>query len=607
MTDKTRTFGQFETPAHVADLLLAFCLRRASDRVLDPSCGEGAMLARAAGWQRWLADVAAEASGELVGVELDAAAASAARSRLPGAHIVQQNFFTLSLADLGGQPLDVIVGNPPYTRSQWIARLQQAAGEQLAMFDPPAGDDGANPGERRQLIPPHLWNRYVGRRAGLHIYFLLHGLSFLREGGRFGFVLPNNWLDVAYGEGLKQFLLDHFRVVALIESNAERWFSQASVNTCLLVLERCSDPAGRAANRVRFVQLRRRLERLVPQPYDDVARYDRLESLLLRMLAPQDVNSGPLRVRVVPQRELQAREKWGLLWRAPAALQRARHEARYRRLAPLSQWATVRRGFTTGANDFFYLDAGAIATWGIEPAFRRPLLKSLRRVDGLQVMPSACDHEVLLIPPTASIGGTAAGRYVRWGEQTGIAHRSTCSRRHPWYILPMQEPAPLVLPKGIWDRHFAPLLGDDMLVDQQLYQIQLKAGVVRLAAAALLNNSWTALQLELTGRINFGEGVLWLAGYEVEKLLLPDPRYLTLEENATLAALFERAAAQPLAAELAAELERPERRALDEMVFALCGLDGGEGDEVRAELLERAATRQRRARSQPRQHDSSGR
>lgn len=603
MTDKTRTFGQFETPVNVADLLLAFCLRRANDRVLDPSCGNGAMLARAEGWQRWLADVAAAEPGLLFGVELEAEAANLAQARLPHAHILQQNFFTLSPAELGGgQPLDVIVGNPPYTRSQWIARLQQAAGEQLAMFTPP-DDDAAPAGERRELIPPHLWNRYVGRRAGLHIYFLLHGLSFLREGGRFGFVLPNNWLDVAYGAGLKQFLLDHFRIVALIESNTERWFSQASVNTCLLVLERCSDPAGRAANRVRFVQLRRRLERLLPEPADDPGRYDRLESLVLRVLAPQDVETASLRARVVPQRELHAREKWGLLWRAPAALQRAQREARYRRLAPLAQWAAVRRGFTTGANDFFYLDAAAIAAWGIEPEFRRPLLKSLRRVAGLQVAPDACEHEVLLVPPTASIGGTAAGRYVQWGEQTGVARRSTCARRHPWYVLPMQEPAPLVLPKGIWDRHFAPLLGADMLVDQQLYQIQLKPGVARLAAAALLNNSWTALQLELVGRINFGDGVLWLAGYEVERLLLPDPRYLTPEENAALAALFERAAAEPLAAGLAAELERPARQALDEMVFALCGLDGGEGDEVRAELLERVATRQRRARSQPRRRE----
>ncbi|MDT8306069.1 MAG: N-6 DNA methylase [Anaerolineae bacterium] len=602
MTDKTRTFGQFETPTDVADLLLAFCLRRASDRVLDPSCGRGAMLARVLGWQTWLANVAAATPGPLHGVELDLEAAATARARLPAAHILQQNFFTLHPADLAGDcPFDVIVGNPPYTRAQWIARLQQESAEQLAMFAPP--EDGAHAGpdhSRTPIIPPHLWNRYVDRRAGLHTYFLLHGLSFLREGGRFGFVLPNNWLDVAYGEGLKQFLLDHFRIVALVESNAERWFSQARVNTCLLVLERCSDPAGRAANRVRFVQLRRPLERLLPPSHDDSARYDALERLVVRVLAPQDLNSGPLRVRVVPQRELHAREKWGVIWRAPAAFLHARREARRRRLVPLSEWARVRRGFTTGANDFFYLDAGTIATWGIEPDFRRPLLKSLRHVDGLEVPAGASEHQVLLIPPTASIAGTAAARYLAWGEQTGVAQRSTCARRHPWYVLPLQEPAPLVLPKGIWDRHLVPLLSRETLVDQQLYQIQLQPGVASLVAAALLNSSWTALQLELVGRINFGEGVLWLANYEVEKLLLPDPRYLTPAETARLVTLFRAVAAQPLAAELTVEMARPERQALDEAVAALCGLSNSEGQEVREMLFERVTIRHRRARSRRR-------
>ena len=55
MPSKQRTFGQFETPPDVADLLLALNLRRADDRVLDPSCGTGALLQRAARWQAWLA------------------------------------------------------------------------------------------------------------------------------------------------------------------------------------------------------------------------------------------------------------------------------------------------------------------------------------------------------------------------------------------------------------------------------------------------------------------------------------------------------------------------------------------------------------------------
>ena len=55
MTGKQRTWGQYATPTDVADLLLGFCLRRPADRLLDPSCGDGALLRRAAHWRGWLA------------------------------------------------------------------------------------------------------------------------------------------------------------------------------------------------------------------------------------------------------------------------------------------------------------------------------------------------------------------------------------------------------------------------------------------------------------------------------------------------------------------------------------------------------------------------
>ncbi|HSM55493.1 MAG TPA: N-6 DNA methylase, partial [Candidatus Sulfomarinibacteraceae bacterium] len=574
MPDKQQTFGQFETPPDVADLLLAFCLRRATDRVLDPSCGAGALLDRAARRQRWLAGNG-QANGPpgdalLWGVELETQAAALAQERLPQARIVRQNFFTMEPA----VPFDAIVGNPPYTRAEWLDRLQEEVGRQMAMFD----EASASETRRKQsLIPARLWNKGLNRRAGLHTYFFLHGARFLREGGRFGFVLPNNWLDVGYGAALKQFLLEQFRLLALIESTVERWFDDARVNTCLVILQKCSDVQERAAQPVRFVQLRRPLAALIDAAPGDAARFERVEALASRLLPAEDRTSEALRVRVAPQRSLHSGEKWGPFWRAPAVYHHVRRRSGAHKVAPLKQWAAVRRGYTTGANDFFYLDAEAVAEWGIEPRFRRPLLKSLRRADGLRLDSGAAAQEVLAIAPTDEVAGTAAARYVAWGESQGYHQRRTCRQRAPWYALPAQEPPALVLPKGIWTRHLAPLLQAPLLVDQQLYGVYLKPGAPREAAAALLNSAWLALQLELHGRVNFGEGVLWLAGYEVQNLLLPDPRYLSGAETDELAALFAAVAARPLAADVSDELARPERQALDRAVFKLVGLSETEG------------------------------
>lgn len=97
----------------------------------------------------------------------------------------------------------------------------------------------------------------------------------------------------------------------------------------------------------------------------------------------------------------------------------------------------------------------------------------------------------------------------------------------------------MLLAKGIWQRHFVPLLVENVLVDQQIYRLRLADGVPPLAAAAILNSAWLALQMELNGRINFGEGVLWLAAYEVLDLRVPDPRYLPPGQLTALEDVYE--------------------------------------------------------------------
>lgn len=599
MPGKQHTFGQFETPVEVADLLLALCLRRAGDRVLDPSCGVGALLKRAAQWQSWLAYDGRSDHSQLWGVELDEETASVAQQRLPQAHILHNNFFTLTPQDLAPpEPFDAIVGNPPYTRAAWIDRLHEEAARQLAIFENAPDVTGQQEEDRNHLIPAHLWQTDLNRRAGLHAYFFLHGARFLRDGGRFGFVMPNNWLDVDYGAALKQFLLQQFKIVALIESTVERWFAEARVNTCLVILEKCGDAQARAANLVRFIQLRQPLAELAPHSDTLRAHFSAVETLTTRLLPAQDRTSGAMRVRVTQQRTLQPREKWGMLWRAPAFYRRMQHQVGRRGLAPLKQWAAVQRGFTTGANTFFYLDDETIEKWQIEPRFRRPLLKSLRYVETL--LPGAATRlEVLSIAPTASLAGTKAAAYVAWGEAQGYHHRPTCRSRKPWYVLPHQEPAPLVLAKGIWERHLAPLLTAPLLVDQQLYRIYLRPGVPLTTAAALLNSSWLALQLELQGRVNFGEGVLWLATYEVQNLLLPDPRAMQPQETANLGTLFEALSKQPMTHDLATELAREERRALDEAVFSILDLSPTEATILLETLQERVYARQAQAQRAP--------
>lgn len=622
MTSKQRTWGQYATPTHVADLLLGFCLRGSAARILDPSCGVGALLQRAAQWQQWLSSSPADRPPDLLtGVELDQQVAETAQSQLPQAHILPANFFTLQPETL--PPFDAIIGNPPYTRAEWIGRLEPTAARQLPLptNDDPSGRSSESSSRKaikeenlapvgnqvsaaslranlraskeRPLVPPAL-QALLGGRAGLHAYFFLHSADFLRENGRLGFIVPNGWLDVAYGQPLKQFLLDHFRIMTIIESKIERWFSNARVNTCLVVLEKCSNPVERTANLVRLVQLTTPLQQLLGGAADDYRRVAAVERLLTRLLPATDRQSETAVVRIQRQGELTADERWGARLRAPAIYLHLRRPETAA-LVPLKDWATIRRGFTTGANTFFYLDQKLLQAWNIEPPFRQAALKSLRRVEHLRLNRNHSSHEVLTIAADDTLTENVRD-YLIWGETQGIHQRRTCATRQPWYALPQQATADVVLPKGIWRRHFAPLLNAPLLIDQQLYGIYLDEGVSLPAAAALLNSAWFALQCELQGRVNFGEGVLWLASYELEDIRLPDPRLLSAEQATRLAQSFTRLAERPLG-DTAVELDQLDRQQLDDLVFDLLGLGIAERAAVREALLQRIVARTERART----------
>ena len=51
----------------------------------------------------------------------------------------------------------------------------------------------------------------------------------------------------------------------ILESRCEPWFTEASVNTVLTILERCDDAKKRNQHLVKFVKVKKRLEELIIQ------------------------------------------------------------------------------------------------------------------------------------------------------------------------------------------------------------------------------------------------------------------------------------------------------------------------------------------------------
>ncbi len=594
-----RRWGRFYTAPACVDLVLRLCLHTGADCVLDPSCGTGVFLAHAALRKQDLGREpgAGNQEPDLWGVDVDREAAAEAEQNLAAqglaerVRILCQDFLSLGPGDL--PVFDCIVGNPPYTRQEWMRELA------------PDGDVAA------------LTRRALGgaatltRRAGLYAYFFVHAARFLREGGRLGLIASNSWLDVDYGAGLQAFLLGNFRILAIVESNVERWFADAGVNTCLAILERCSDAGARESNPVRFTRLMRPLAGWLPIEAAGVEatanRGALLDHLARRLLTGESgVEDGELSTRIfrqgdlAPRRpafgsralELRAyRHKWGALLRAPQVdldvLDRSAEK-----LVPLKALARIQRGSTTGANEFFYLARVFAAEWAIESEFLRPLLKSPRDCPGLVLEPEALPYVAFVVHRgKRALAGTNALRYIEWGESRGFHTRPTCAGRERWYDIGERPPADLAWIKGVWARHFCPLLpAQPIVLDQQLYGIGLREPSLRKVTAALLNSTWTALCAEMGGRVNLGEGILWIAAYEAGQLLLPDPARIPDGQSAELESALDALCARPVLP-VQEQILQPERERLDEVVFDLLEMQEGERRAIRAAVVETARAR----------------
>ena len=233
--------------------------------------------------------------------------------------------------------------------------------------------------EKKKTINHWLKNQFVelklSGQADIYTYIFIHSATLLNKTGSFAIITSNSWLDVAYGSVLKKFFLDHFKIKMIVASWAEPWFDDAAVNTVFTVLEKCDDEKKRDNNLVHFVKLKKKLEKLIPErnlKVESNNRWRRIDGIVNTIESAQykseniddkisSFENEQMRVRLIEQKELSKEiekqnefSKWGKYLRAPDVYFEILGKCKDK-LIPLKEIADVKRGVTTGINDFFYL------------------------------------------------------------------------------------------------------------------------------------------------------------------------------------------------------------------------------------------------------------
>jgi len=175
-----RDLGDFPTPRAIADVLARETLGAAMRRgdgpdVLDPACGEGALLIAAGALIR--ANGADRAGMSLTGIEIDAGRAAGARRALAahglsGARVVCGNAL-LRPAPLGDAAFDAVIANPPFLS--------------------PTANRGALPATLRDALKARL-PVGIGALTNIAALFLAESLQLVRPGGTVGMILPASFL-----------------------------------------------------------------------------------------------------------------------------------------------------------------------------------------------------------------------------------------------------------------------------------------------------------------------------------------------------------------------------------------------------------------------------
>jgi methylase of polypeptide subunit release factors len=328
--EERHRFGQHFTGDDAVDLINAFCIRNAADAVLDPACGSGSFLVRAYYRKKRLDPTRThdQLLAELFGCDIALYPAHLATLNLAAREINEEaNYPRIARRDFfdtgPGNPfvelpdgrgghlgvalpqLDAVVGNPPYVRQEKVEKSDKA---------------------RFAALISEAWkgDLVLSGRADLHCYFWPVATRLLKSDGYFGFLTSSSWLDVEYGFALQGWILRHFKLIAIMESADEPWFTDARVKTCITILQRCDDERERMGNRVRFVKFRRPLAQIIEIPTgDDEPRRQRAVEKLARRIesAGTDVLDDDMRLILKPQQEL-----WNQGVRAARVLERSSAE-----------------------------------------------------------------------------------------------------------------------------------------------------------------------------------------------------------------------------------------------------------------------------------------
>lgn len=373
-----RPMGATYTPNSIVAPMIRWAAAATPVRVVDPGTGSGRYLVAAG---------RAFSSAALLGIEVDPLAALLARATLAAAgfadrsEIVVADYRSFALDRVSGRTL--FIGNPPYVRHHLL-------GEEWKTWF--------------ALTCRALGLRRASKLAGLHAHFFVRTAQLATPGDRGVFVTASEWLDVNYGQVIRDLLLTRLggRAVHLIDA-ATMPFADATTTAAITCFEVANSSPTFFFRHISKI--------------DDLA----------------DLNGGC----AVNRDRLLGSSRWTGFTRPTRRTPEGYVE--------LGELCRVHRGAVTGANSLWIWDGfSELPEDVLFPAITRA--RELFAADGVLAQSS---HLRQIIDLPADLGSITAGRaqverFLQKARLLGGDKSYIARNRRPWWRVGLRAPAPIL-------------------------------------------------------------------------------------------------------------------------------------------------------------------
>lgn len=460
--------GAYYTPLQLANAMVSLVVSQNTNNVLEPSCGDGVFLDSLASLN-FINDIP-----DVTAVEIEPDEAEKVRNNYKenaNVHVLNEDFLGFYQQVYGKQTYDLILGNPPYIRYQYLTETQRDI--------------------QSRILTSH--GMKSNKLINAWVAFLVACVQLLSENGKIAFVIPAEILQVVYAEDLRLFLSNQFSKITLLTFE-QLVFPDIEQEILVFIGEKGKEEKG-----IRIIEL------------SDLEDFKKL-----------NLNSNGF------QKLEHVKEKWTKYFVSAEEIKVIQSIRDDKRFTKFSDLALINVGITTGNNTYFSVDKATNKQYDLS-SVTLPLIGRSSHVHGIYFTDSDWQENIqdnkramlISFPNTPyETYPTKHKEYIKLGEKNGENKGYKCSIRDRWYIVPsVWIPDAFFLRRNNLYPKFV-LNQCKAVSTDTMHRIKFNEGVKAENVLLSYYNSISFAFTEICGR-SYGGGVLEILPGEVGNIMLP--------------------------------------------------------------------------------------